>query len=64
MATSIEDFDYGSVVDEIRGQTRSRKPKFLKRYGGEILSTLIGVADNYQTYKLREKMDEAKIKST
>lgn len=63
MATSIEDFDYGSVVDEIRGQTRSRKPKFLKRYGGEILSTLIGVADNYQTYKLREKMDEANFEN-
>ncbi len=50
MATSIEDFDYGSVVDEIRGQTRRSKPKFLKRYGGEILSTLVGVADNYQIF--------------
>lgn len=63
MATSIEDFDYGSVVDEIRGQTRSSKPKFLKRYGGEILSTLVGVADNYQSYKLREKMDEANFEN-
>jgi len=63
MATSIEDFDYGSVVDEIRGQTRRSKPKFLKRYGGEILSTLVGVADNYQSYKLREKMDEANFEN-
>ena len=63
MATSIEDFDYGSIVDEIRGQTRRSKPSFLKRYGGDILTTLVGVADNYQSYKLREKMDEANFEN-
>lgn len=59
----ISDFDYGSVVDQIRGQTRRRRPSFLKRNSGRIIDTLIGITDNYQTYKLREKMDNANFEN-
>ena len=59
----ISDFDYGSVVDQIRGQTRRSRPNFLKRNSGRIIDTLIGITDNYQTYKLREKMDNANFEN-
>ena len=59
----ISDFDYGSVVDQIRGQTRRSRPSFLKRNSGRIIDTLIGITDNYQTYKLREKMDNANFEN-
>ena len=60
----IENFDYASVVNQITGGTQQKKPNFLKRYAPQIVSTLIGVADNYQTFKLRDKMDDAEFEKT
>ena len=60
----IENFDYASVVNQITGTTQKKKPNFLKRYAPQIVSTLIGVTDNYKTYKLREQMDNANFENT
>jgi hypothetical protein len=61
----IQDFDYGSMVDQISGITGSRKkPNFLKRYAPQIIETLVGVTDNYKTYQLRNKMDDANFENT
>ncbi len=61
----IQNFDYGSMVDQISGVTGSRKkPNFLKRYAPQIIETLVGVTDNYKTYQLRNKMDDANFENT
>ena len=61
----IANFDYESMVDQISGITGSRKkPNFLKRYAPQIIETLVGVTDNYKTYQLRNKMDDANFENT
>ena len=61
----IQDFDYGSMVDQISGITGSRKkPNFLKRYAPQIIETLVGVTDNYKTYNLKTKMEDANFENT
>ena len=63
MAKDIIDFDYASIVDQVRGESRRNRPSFFKRNSGRIIDTLVGIADNYQTYKLREKMDAANFEN-
>ncbi len=61
----IANFDYESMVDQISGITGSRKkPNFLKRYAPQIIETLVGVTDNYKTYNLKNKMDDANFENT
>ena len=60
----INDFDINTVVSALQGASGNKEPSFLDKYGAGLLTGVIGAVDNYQNYKLSEKIDDTNFQNT